>query len=243
MSYTLRETSGFWLHLGVWALATILCAIAGPFGTHDAMAFLPRLAYWAGIVGLSDFGAVLSKGLSRERPTWAAIVIWSGYVFGLSSIVHLVNSVLFENWQGTAQFLYLLGIIAATVLVVHGAVALARKAFETDMPSPAVDAQAQFLRRIPLEKRGPLIRLEAQDHYLNVVTQKGSALILMRMQDAAEALENVDGLQVHRSHWVAQGAVAAHRRDRGRDFLVMQNGDDIPVSRSYRAVVQMAGLI
>lgn len=78
------------------------------------------------------------------------------------------------------------------------------------------------------------MRIEAQDHYLNVVTQKGSALILMRMGDAMAELKG-RGLQVHRSHWVSEGHVTAHRRDKGRDVLVMTDDAEVPVSRSFRA--------
>jgi len=110
-------------------------------------------------------------------------------------------------------------------------------------PTLEPDPETLFQRRLPLEKRGCLIRLEAQDHYLNVVTKAGSALLLMRLQDAVEALAGLQGLQVHRSHWVALSAVAAHRRDKGRDFLVLTNGDEVPISRSFRPDVKAAGLI
>lgn len=105
------------------------------------------------------------------------------------------------------------------------------------------DTETSFLRRLPLDRRGKLIRFEAQDHYLNVVTQKGSALVLLRLHDAVEALKGVDGLQVHRSHWVAKGAVVRHRRAQGRDFLILAPGEEVPVIRSYRPSVQEAGLI
>jgi DNA-binding LytR/AlgR family response regulator len=67
--------------------------------------------------------------------------------------------------------------------------------------------------------------------------------VLLRLQDAVAALQAADGLQVHRSHWVATNAVAQHRRVQGRDFLVLKSGDEIPVSRSFRPAVIEAGLI
>jgi DNA-binding LytR/AlgR family response regulator len=99
-----------------------------------------------------------------------------------------------------------------------------------------------FLRRLPLELRGPLVRIEAQDHYLKIVTERGSTLILMRLGEAVEALDGVRGLQTHRSHWVSLDAVTAHRRMQGRDVLVMSDGAEVPVARGKRDAARQAGL-
>ena len=49
-------------------------------------------------------------------------------------------------------------------------------------------------------------------------------------------------MQVHRSHWVALEAIDAHQRIKGRDFLAMRDGTQVPISRSYRAASKAAGL-
>jgi MFS family permease len=243
MSSTLRERKHWLILLGIWALATALCAVAGPFGTHDALAALPRFSYWAAITALSVFGSAIVVRVTNRRARWKAAVVWSGFAGVLSGVTHILNSWLFPDWTGLDQLIYLLAITALVILVVHGTVALARYAFAPRPEAALEDPQTAFLRRLPLDRRGPLIRLEAQDHYLNVVTHKGSALVLLRLQDAVHALQDVDGLQVHRSHWVAKDAVTRHLRVQGRDFLVLTSGDEIPVSRSYREAVQDAGLI
>lgn len=243
MSSTLRERKRGLVLLAVWLLATVFCTFAGPFGTHDALTIVPRFFYWAGIIALSVFGTTLSLRLAKKADVWKALLFWVGFTLVLSGIIHGVNSWLFPGWQGVGQLLYLIGIIAMTVVVVHGTLALARTVFVPPAEISTEDTEASFLRRLPLDRRGKLIRLEAQDHYLNVVTQKGSTLVLLRLQDAVEALKDLDGLQVHRSHWVATGAVVRHRRVQGRDFLILASGEEVPVSRSYRPLVQEAGLI
>lgn len=229
--------------LGAWVLATVLSTIAGPFGTHDALAPGPRLIYWAGVIALSVFGSALVLHAAKGAPVWKHIALWGGFVVALSALIHALNSWIFTEWRGAGQLLYLSVIIAVTVLVLHGGVALARYVFIPQAEGPVRDPEAAFLRHLPLDRRGPLIRIEAQDHYLNVVTQKGSALVLLRLQDAVAALQAADGLQVHRSHWVATNAVAQHRRVQGRDFLLLKSGEEIPVSRSFRPAVIEAGLI
>ncbi len=243
MSYTLRERTGVPMLSSLWALATVLSTLAGPFGTHEALGWAPRLAYWSGIVALSVVGSSLCARISRDRVRWKVALIWSGFALLLAAAVHLVNSYVFPEWQGMDRFAYLAAIILATVLVVHGGVALARHAFSPPPDPETHDSQALFLRRLPLDRRAPLIRLEAQDHYLNVVTQNGSALVLLRMQDAVDALQGENGLQVHRSHWVAFYAVSKHRRERGRHFLILTTGEEVPVARSFRPTLKAAGLI
>ena len=216
----------------------------GPAGAREVLGLGGRALYWSGVIGVSVAGGVLSWRLGQTRgPGWRW-TIWALYVVALAGLVHGLNTALFDAWAGWARFGYLLGIIAVTFAVVQGVIALVHHTREAPKDTTgAVDPQTLFLRRIPIEKRGELMRLEAQDHYLNVVTENGQALILMRLQDAIDALEGARGLRVHRSHWVMVPAVRTHHRDKGRDFLELRNGDTVPVSRSFRADAQAAGLI
>ncbi|MCB1383384.1 MAG: LytTR family transcriptional regulator DNA-binding domain-containing protein [Notoacmeibacter sp.] len=107
--------------------------------------------------------------------------------------------------------------------------------------SPAAAPRPALLDRLPGSKRGPLIRLEVQDHYVLVVTAKGREMLLMRLADAIRETEPVDGLQVHRSHWVARDGVADVIREtgkNGRTLLRTTDGAEIPVSRGNVAGVK-----
>lgn len=96
-----------------------------------------------------------------------------------------------------------------------------------------------FLDRIPDRLGRDLLALEMEDHYLRVHTAAGSDLILMRLRDAVAELAAIDGLQVHRSYWVAGAAVReVERTPDGRMVLVLRNGLRVPVSRSYAAAVR-----
>ena len=61
------------------------------------------------------------------------------------------------------------------------------------------------------------------------------------LADAIREAAPTDGLQVHRSHWVARRHIAALRREKGRIILTLSNGRDIPVSRTYEQAVAQAG--
>ena len=59
-----------------------------------------------------------------------------------------------------------------------------------------------FLRHLPDGVGRDIISLKAAEHYVEVTTTSGTALILMRFRDAVAELGNL-GIRVHRSHWVA----------------------------------------
>jgi DNA-binding LytR/AlgR family response regulator len=86
-----------------------------------------------------------------------------------------------------------------------------------------------------------LLALEMEDHYLRIHTALGSDLILLRLRDALAELGPSRGRQVHRSWWVAEGAVASAERDARRPMLVLRNGLRVPVSKTFRDQVKQAG--
>jgi hypothetical protein len=88
--------------------------------------------------------------------------------------------------------------------------------------------------KLPLRlARSRLIAIEAQDHYLRVITEQGEALVHMRLAEALGALNGTDGLQVHRSWWVATEAVEDVHLARGRGMLRLANNLQVPVSRTF----------
>ncbi|WP_235559357.1 LytTR family DNA-binding domain-containing protein [Brevundimonas sp. Leaf168] len=82
--------------------------------------------------------------------------------------------------------------------------------------------------------------MQAEDHYLRIHTDRGSDLILMRLSDAVEELEGLEGAQTHRSWWVAREAVRAVERGDGRATLTLDGGLSAPVSRRYARMLRDA---
>jgi len=64
----------------------------------------------------------------------------------------------------------------------------------------------------------------------------------MRISDAVRELSDAEGLQVHRSWWVAREGIGETKRQNGRRFLVLKNGETAPVSRSFLSALKLAGL-
>lgn len=66
----------------------------------------------------------------------------------------------------------------------------------------------------------------------------GSALILMRMADAAALLDPRLGTQVHRRWWVAQAAVAGVRTEGQKVSLRLVDDTLVPVGRTFSAAAR-----
>ncbi|MEQ8507548.1 MAG: LytTR family DNA-binding domain-containing protein [Rhodospirillaceae bacterium] len=99
-----------------------------------------------------------------------------------------------------------------------------------------------------LQKANPaigqdLIAVEAQEHYLKIYTMLGEDMVMYRMRDAVSELKDWPGVRVHRSFWVAKSAVQEVEKT-GRTFkLTLTNGLQVPVSQSYRGLIEQEGLV
>ncbi|MCM2560602.1 LytTR family transcriptional regulator [Lutimaribacter sp. EGI FJ00015] len=116
-------------------------------------------------------------------------------------------------------------------------------------PAPVTPAQLEepprprLYRRLEGQDIGEVLHLTASGHFVTVTGDRATHKIRMRFADAVNEMDPVDGLCTHRSHWVARAAVSDHRRASGKLFIVLKNGMEVPVSRTYRPGLEKAGLI
>ena len=105
----------------------------------------------------------------------------------------------------------------------------------------ANDTQAAgvFLNRLPVEfHNATLYAVSSEDHYLRVHTDRGDALILMRLADAMRELEVVDGLQTHRSWWVAREGIMQMTGKSDKQSLTLKSGAIVPIARSRAKIAR-----
>lgn len=109
----------------------------------------------------------------------------------------------------------------------------------TDLAEEATSSSSPpFLALVPPLYRGELLYLEAELHYVAVVTSAGRSLILYNLRDAIGELQNTPGIQPHRSFWVAASQVTGFQRRGRQGILQMANGDEVAVSRRSLSAVQ-----
>lgn len=250
--FTLRQLHGVFSSPLAWGIMVgvgVIAGITGPFSTFAHLAPAPRIAYWLLIVvgsyGAGTIGATLAQALILPRggPLVARIaVLGIGASFPVTAAVALISWLFFPDLSDTGLslfelYIYCLFISLALMGVIEGVVEpqLERR---RDQTTPETVKTPKILDRLPKELRGPLSHMSMADHYVEVHTDKGKSLILMRLSDAIAETEGVEGLQVHRSHWVARDAISAIKRVDSRVVVQLVTGQTLPVSRSYLAAVR-----
>ena len=231
--------------LGIALVGTVV-GLIGPYGTFFGLPLATRLPYWLLIVALSWGQWLLIEGLIARWSGWPATAVGSltGLLLALpmTAEVVLLNRLFGLRGPETPATLTLW--IAVTALLLFWLVHMVLRwsgAGTRAASSPAQRGEAVFGRRIPPRIAGRLLCLRTEDHYLRVYTSAGDDLILMRLRDAVAELAAVDGLQVHRSYWVARDAVARSERQGRRRVLVLSNGLEVPVSESRLPALRAAG--
>lgn len=135
-------------------------------------------------------------------------------------------------------------VISVAVTVVSFLVGMAFDKDESAATERPADPTQTFLQRLPVKfHTATLHAIASEDHYLRVYTSLGEDLILMRLADAERELSGAEGQRVHRSWWIAKAGITDEKKQDGRSLLVLPNGTEVPVSRSYRAKAKEAGLI
>lgn len=89
-----------------------------------------------------------------------------------------------------------------------------------------------FLSLIPEARRGDVIHMKSELHYLSVATTKGKSLILYTLRDAISELPPDAGVQTHRSFWASLAHVKKFEGDGRVAKLTMSDGAVVPVSKS-----------
>jgi len=232
--------------LGVTTLISLFFSLIGAFGTGH-IPFLPRtlviMMYgWAGcLIGIGCYRLV-SRFMGgsiwlRAVPSSLLMVLPMGLFVWIAASIQLGRPLPLEalpslTWQT------LIMCVGMTFL----AVAMAQRRLTATAAAPS--GAPKFQERLPLKLRGgELWAVEAQDHYLRLHTSKGQDLILMRLADAVDELEGIEGAQVHRSWWVARDAIADAKRGDGRATLTLKDGAEAPVSRTYARLLRERGWI
>ncbi len=102
----------------------------------------------------------------------------------------------------------------------------------------------RLYKRLSVSSELSVARLTVEDHYTVVFFDDGtSERILMRFADAVDEMDSVDGFLTHRSHWVVANAVQSAEKAGNKEFLVMDCGSKVPVSKTYRHAIVDAGLL
>ena len=238
----------------------LFLALLNPFGSVTDLPLTIAIPYWVSLIlwgGLTGEGlAWLLRKFAPALPLWAFL----GALSVLMTMAVFPAVAAEQAWvihrpiepNDAARFLFYIWLISLAVssLVVIGFRAFGARSgmFDPEIaappPAPAAPGPSPFLDRLPIRLRSSTIyAVESEDHYLRVHTSGGEELILMRIADAIRELSGLDGLQTHRSWWVAREGLADTARANGKLVLKLKSGTEAPVSRTYLRAVKDKGWI
>ena len=232
-----------WLFL---AIAAAFFAITSPYGAVHYLPFSERLAYWFFLVYLGWCIECLLLAINtRYAPNFAkswkqpclASLFTAPCIFGC--IVTIQQHIIHEPVPND----FLLQLLAAVWLISIILNLGSHYLLQLDQKKAAPNSQkALLMQRLPSQLRThALLAVKAEDHYVSVITDHGSALVHMKFSDALLMLGDYPGLKVHRSWWVAADAVESMQRKDGRPVLALTSGQNVPVSRNGSRLIREQG--
>ncbi|QUL37736.1 LytTR family DNA-binding domain-containing protein [Erythrobacter sp. JK5] len=247
--------------LAIMAIIGFGLALLGPFGSYMQPLEI-RFLYWV-VLSFAGYlcyvpvaGLVLSFGRRLALPDWtlwvAAVLIGT---VPMTAIVILVNQLpgpfVVPRYGAISQ-------TYAHVLVIGAVVVIIFQLLEKRSPPKATTlgfvaaspvaagpepVRTPLLDRLPADLGTDVIALEMEDHYVRVHTALGSELVLLRLRDAIAELDGIEGRQVHRSWWVARGAVEEVVREGRNVRLKLPRGIEAPVARAQVGDLRDSGWI
>lgn len=251
MQLAMRE----WRQIGRWrgpfsAVAVgLLLGVTGPFGSQHAYPPEVKYPFWM-VIAIAGFGAAVAA--ERLLPSTAGSWKSLARIFAVAA-ASAVPMTFFVAWAmgvvrpgrtfSPVQMLTLFPYVALVQLLIAwltlpedrtppGAL--------VEQPAPAPEYPPEFVSKLPAALRQDILALEAEDHYVRVHTLHGSALVLMRLADAAALIDSRLGLRVHRSWWVAKDGVRALERTSGRAIARLVDGTAVPISRTHLPAARTA---
>ena len=162
-----------------------------------------------------------------------SMIVWSlnKYAFGFDM----------GSWLVYFKLLGYCVVISTAISVLYFLIANRSFTPKTDGAIIATASRNRFLDRLPRHLGTNLLHIASEDHYVKATTELGSHMVLMRFSDALEELEAMDGIQIHRSHWVTRSGIDTLLREDGKLVVRTINEQTIPVSRGR--VKQVKGFI
>ncbi len=230
------------------AVMGVLLGVLGPYGSYLNGGVVPRTLYWIGmtLLGTALVGVLVPLlyrlatriGLPRLFSLVVAILTVAVPISIVSAIIGravwggIVARLTWIDWYSQA---------ALTSAIISGLWILLELAIEVRR-KPLTGPSAQPVPRVA-EPSGPVLCLQMEDHYVRIHRPAGSTLELLPLHEAISRFGGADGLQVHRSWWVAAQAVAGAERDARNWRLRLTNGLTVPVARNRVTEVRTRGWI
>lgn len=236
--------------IGIYAVIGAFLTIISPYNASGSLPLWAAYLYWTGLVLTGGLSAETTRTVmersGQKVPVPAMMAIMSvTSALAVTAMIILLEAVISGRAIPPGYLPRLFGLVWVLAAAVTAVGFMIERTVLAPVTEPVKGASPEetFLSRLPVKYRtAKLYAVSAEDHYLRIHTSHGEELILMRLADAMRELAGADGLQVHRSWWVAKDGVRDTRKQGGKLSLVLLSGKEAPVSRTFQAEVKAAGL-
>ncbi len=234
-------------------ITAVLGLLFSWFGVYDtgSIAFPIRYAYWCTTIGVGVacsawlMPEVFERRFADQHVAVKIVIAALAVSIPVTLCLLLIHEYGFGDDIAPAEWPLQFAYVLVVSLVITTGFAFADIFAKTVATSAAEGAGAPapaIIERLPARLRSSdIYAVSAEDHYLRVHTSAGEELILMRLSDAIRELNGIEGLQTHRSWWVARNGLADSQRENGKLVLKLKSGAEAPVSRTYQKSVRDAG--
>ncbi len=227
----------------------LLFGLIGPFGTYE-MPPGTRMAFWIGssLVGYAIFRPFLIVSRWVSEALGVPQIMSGGLALVIAALpLTFLIALFFADFDAARALgwprlpslyfqVWVLGFVINTIFVLTMArtgqvpgVPKSDVRADTNLPPHPKESNDQP-NRLPMTL-GKIHALKGEDHYVRVIGEDGEQLVLMRLRDAIADLGSAEGVQVHRSWWVASSGIAKVTRAGRTAEIVLKNGTTVPVSR------------
>ena len=236
--------------LAICSAAILVCAIViaalEPQASQD-LTFLWAVFHWvthlAGglVIRVVSYFAILRAGVSNRWSIAFAVGVMPFGVallsLGIDTLIAFLTGVSATLPDGYLQELRhvalpVLSLTSIFLLALFNAIKLAA-AHQADLIKRFLKKPAlrNIFVELPTTLGDDVICLSANDHYIHLRTALGSVMLNRRFSDCVDLLSEFDGLQVHRSHWVALKHIV-NVKPKGSSYVcILEDRSEIPVSR------------
>lgn len=237
------------VRLALVAGVGVLLGRLGPFDTFGELTSWQRYSYWIGLtvlmwlqglamlalvdsplgrVGWPRWGRVVVAALLAAVPT-AFEVAWAEMLLRVERDLSLIDVI--------AIFGDVALLSVPLLLLTHG---MAPSAPRPAVPLTSSSGPQTLVALMEPQRRGSLLAVASEDHYVRLFTDCGNQLVVMRFGVALASLAEAAGMQVHRRWWVAAEAIDTITRTGDGLQLRLSNDLIVPVSRSFAQQVRKA---